>query len=1790
VVQVKTDVQDSRSEAILGTRPSAPGYRRRIQADAGLLTDLNIAFRETARRRGLCARPSLLALLSAIGVAGASLALPSVAQATCVVSGVTVQCHATTTTDTTYPAGPPNDRDYPGAAGVPIQLTVDPGVIVNGYGLSVSNTGVGGVTVTNGGTISVDVGNTPTAGGTAALTMKAAGGPITYTGGGVANNGVGDGVDAIETAGASSVNLVIGGGVSSAAGEGVKVRDTTAGGAISVTTGTVTALTAGQDGIDVQAQSLTGGVTIKANGDVQAGNAGLVGAIIQGAAVGDISVTGATIEARFGVDAENFGSGATSVAVGNVTATSGDAVFALATGGNVTVTTGSASSTGNTAIIARQTKAVGAGVIQVTANGAVSGTVGVEATNSGTGATSVTTGAAVTGTFAEGIKATGNGAVSIAVSGAVTGATAGLTLTGGTGGAGNIQVTGTGGFVGGTGNGATIQNNGSGTVNFNISGATSSAGGEGVKVRDTTAGGAISVTTGTVTALTAGQDGIDVQAQSLTGGVTIKANGDVQAGNAGLVGAIIQGAAVGDISVTGATIEARFGVDAENFGSGATSVAVGNVTATSGNAVFALAAGGNVTVTTGLASSTGNTAIVARQTKAVGAGVIQVTANGAVSGTVGVDVINSGIGAISVTTAGAVSGTTGDGISLVDTTGAINLTTNGAVSSTNSDGIFVSSLGGAITAVSNGTVTGDWAVQMTNSGAAGTINYTANANVTGTNGGIQLLTDAGSDSLTLGAGVTVRGGTTDAVQVIASTSGAVSVTGGTGDLLSNGGDGVNAQSGSGSVTVNLAGTVGAGTVIGADGIHASIGAGTGALSISATSVHAVGDGVDAFNNGTGLVSVTTTGAITSNTGTGIVTRAHGAGTTTITTTGGTVTGGAGHGIDAVTTGGGAIVVTTDAVTGTGAGRDGISAVSNGGSNITVHTNGVVIGGAGAGVGINAASSGGGGSVSVTTVGNVSGGIGIVASSTGAGAVSVLDTHVGDTVTGSVGDGVHASSAGSGAVTVGSSTVSRYAPAVTGATNGIEATGQSTVSVFAGAAVTGATDTGIRADAGTGASTVVANTNVVGGLTGIEASATGAGLVSVTNNGTVIGDGAVGISASNTGAGGVLVTVNNNVNDASSLGKGIVTNSAAGGAININSTALTPHAVTGLGDATHAIIDVTSGAAATTTIHNSANSTITSVNATPAAYGDFAIKGTGGNVVVNNDGRLNGRVNFAALSVGANAAINNTSSQSWHTTGTSTFSAGNDLVNNTGLIATNAGGAATTLDFGAGTDTLANAASGTIVVGEIQGAPAAPGLGTVSTLTVSNLETFTNAGLIVFGSNDTVNTDHQTNDHLLAAGAAYTGSGNSLLSMDAYLMGTSQTSCTNASSVADCMAVGSTAGASKIKIFDTAGAFGGNNPTGILLVGVTGANNANFTLDPTSSFYAIHNGVGVLAKGLFFYALQNTANGTALISHPDNQAYQFTSLATNAQNLWYAMAPWQDRQADLRDTTLPRASGEQAFEPGVWLKAVGDWSTRTRSASLIAPFTFDLSSTQNDVGIIGGVDAAKHSVMASGDVLLGGASVGYVNSQVDYKNSPTHDKYSGVTLAAYGTYLRDRFYVDGMLKADFLRVGHSDATLAPGGYSQTVNGTTVGGQVEAGMRYAVGPGTLEPLGSLAYVSSRIGDFGVPGAVIHSGSNDSFRGSLGLRYAGVLATTESYQLKLAGEARVWDEFKANNNTLFQTGGPDLTLQDKFSGAFGEVGGSLNLFSKDGRSSAFLNTSVKFKSDYTSEGLRVGFRYQW
>ncbi|WP_090700023.1 MULTISPECIES: autotransporter domain-containing protein [unclassified Beijerinckia] len=1036
---------------------------------------------------------------SAVGIvafAGSAFLFSPDAEAACVVGATTVQCDTTSTTDTSFPTAPPNDRNYVGNLAVPVQLTIDPGAAVSGFGLAISNVANGGVTVTNGGTISVDAGNTPTAGGTAALSVTATGGPIIYTGGAIINNGVGNAFDVSQN-GAGTTNINITGNVIAVAGEGIVVRDTAAGGNISVTTGAVTALTAGKDGIDVQTSSTSANVTIVANGDIKAGNAGIVGAIFPAVGTGNIDITAnGAIDARFGVDAENFGTGSTTVkTVGPVTATTGTGVFAQSTGGNVSVTTGAVSSTGNTAIVARQNSAAGPGTIGVTANGNVSGTTGIEATNSGTGAITVITGGTVTGTFAEGIIATGKGAVDVQVAGTVTGATRGLTLVGGTGGTGNISVTGTGGFVGGTGDAANIQNDGSGTVTVNISGASSSTAGEGILVRDTAAGGNISVTTGAVTALTAGKDGIDVQTSSTSANVTIVANGDIKAGNAGIVGAIFPAVGTGNINITAnGAIDARFGVDAENFGTGSTTVkTVGPVTATTGTGVFAQSTGGNVSVTTGAVNSTGNTAIVARQTSAAAPGTISVTTNGNVSGTTGIEATNSGTGAITVITGGTVTGTFAEGI-IATGKGAVDVQVAGTVTGATRGLTLVGGTGG----------TGNISVTGTGGFVGGTGDA---ANIQNDGSGTVTVNISGASSSTAGEGILVRD---------TAAGGAISVTTGAVTALTAGKDGIDVQTSSTSANVTIVanGDIKAGNagIVGA--IFPAVG--TGNIDITANGAIDARFGVDAENFGTGTTTVKTVGPVTATTGNGVFALATG-GNVSVTT--GAVS----------STGNTAIVARqnnaaapgTISVTANGnvSGTTGIEASNSGTGAITVITGGTVTGTFAEGIIAT-----GKGAVDVQVAGTVTGatrGLTLVGGFGGTGNISVTGTGG---FVGGTGDAANIQNDGSGTVTVNISGASSSTAGEGIVVRDTAAGGDISVTTGAVTALTAGKDgIDVQTSSTSANVTIVANGDIKAGNAGIVGAilaGAATGNVNVTANGAI--DARFGIDAETFGAGSTTV--------------------------------------------------------------------------------------------------------------------------------------------------------------------------------------------------------------------------------------------------------------------------------------------------------------------------------------------------------------------------------------------------------------------------------------------------------------------------------------------------------------------------------------------------------------------------------------------------------------------------------------------------------------------------------------------
>jgi uncharacterized protein with beta-barrel porin domain len=275
-------------------------------------------------------------------------------------------------------------------------------------------------------------------------------------------------------------------------------------------------------------------------------------------------------------------------------------------------------------------------------------------------------------------------------------------------------------------------------------------------------------------------------------------------------------------------------------------------------------------------------------------------------------------------------------------------------------------------------------------------------------------------------------------------------------------------------------------------------------------------GINARNNGTGALTITANGNVSSSHGVGIYAINKGAAALTITANG-NVSGG-GIGIYA----------------------------RNYGSNVSVTTAvGTTVSGGSFGI---EAGNYGTGALTITANGNVTGtdgtnGIGITANNSSAGTNLSVTTGAGTTVSGGK-YGINASNDGTGALTVTAN------GNVTGGTGGagIQARNNRgtdlSVTTAAGTTVSGG-NYGISAfNYGHGALTITANGNVSGGsYSGIFASTYGAGLSVTTAAGTTVSGGTRGIYARNYGLGALTVTVNGNVTGAS--GDGIFARSTGG---------------------------------------------------------------------------------------------------------------------------------------------------------------------------------------------------------------------------------------------------------------------------------------------------------------------------------------------------------------------------------------------------------------------------------------------------------------------------------------------------------------------------------------------------------------------------------------------------------------------------------------------------------------------
>lgn len=1658
-----------------------------------------------------------------------------------------------------------------GEAGAGIDASTNTGAINVDVDGNVSATATGVLATSVSGNLDVDTAvGTTVAGGTGGISATTGGvGTINIDTNGSVSGGAGAGIAAAGGTGTVTVNTFadVSGTAGIDAGGGGVVNVTSSGGTITATAGSgiVTSAGAATTVNNSDAINATGGVGISAaaanavsvnNSGAIAGTAvhGIVGSSSGATAAGVfIDNTGAVGSSVNGVDGFGVvGVISNAASTGNITVLNNASVYSDTHGvgaqsfglGNVTVNVG-------TATAGTTRGASGYGVFGITTNAASTGTVeinvgansvieagvgGVYAANAGTGASTITIGDNVSIDPDDfGVQASGAGEQNIVL-----------------------------------GNNVVVDiNNTDGDATAVGLWASSTAAAD-VAVGDPT----VEITAGTGLVITV-DDGAGAEAD---GGAGILAQTVGTASSQITVGDGLSITMVGDSSVGVGAISDDGDIEID-IGTGTISVTGGNGVDSAGN--YPGSAG------IGAISDGGSIDIVSNATI--------ILTNGPGLDASGIHGSTTGAGSVTITSGGTIS-SSDVGINGESVDGAVLINQNAAVTATNV-GVQAESTGtGTVTVASTASVTSTAFDGISAVGDTGAVTVTTVAGTTITSGddGISAIITDGAAA----ADVTVTNNA--AINANQSSGGGYGIyawNNGTGDtIVGNNGAlggsavyGIVAGANTGTVDIDNAGTIGsAGNPVAQDGIYGYVAGGAGDVSITnlATGViWAEDQGIYGFAGGTGGVGISNAAAIGGSANNGIFGQAA-VGSVVVINAGAIGSNGdnvAGDGIYAEVLGGAGGVFVQNINAAIWADGSGIVADADGSGTMTVINSGVVNAGAS---GISADANGG-----VSTVTNsaaiTAGNDGIQSFNTGTGTITVTNSAA---IT-AASDGID-TSGDDGA------TIITNSAAISAGDTGIEAdndTGAITVTNNAGGTIT-ATGDGIRASANGGAVTVTTNATVSGGADGVETNNTGAAVSTVNVNANVTSSGAgnAGILASTTGNGLVDVNVANNVVVASTAGSAVRTSSNGGTvAVDLGTGGVGALATTvrGLGTGANSwVVDLNNAAGGTTTLNIASNTTVRSNDNTVGGYDDLAIRGIGGSVVVNNAGRLNGRVNFAGLT--GNVVFNNTSGLSWHTTGASVFSGGADVLNNsaTGVIFTNAGGVATSFDFGAGADTFTQA--GLLVVGEpAQGA---------ATLTITNLEAWNNSGSIAFGSSATTlagaASDGFANDKIDMGSGTFTGSGNSRLFMDANLGAVTQTDCSVALTAADCFDLtgASTAGSTTIRFNDISGnAFGAFNPTGIVVVDVTGAGATaagNFSLlagqplwraDPNSAD-------GVLDKGLFFYDLTLDGKQHKLVGLPDGEAFEFTTMGQAAQAAWYTTTgTWFDRQADLRDQLDDSEAGA-----GVWMKITGSAADRDLISSYElfgVTYNFDTSYDQQTISVIGGIDFVGAS-SADGQWVIGGMA-GYVDSDVNFDASPTTASMEGLVIGVYGTFVNKGWFVDGVIAGNLMDLDYQAPTLAPApGNIFAGQVDSWGGQAEGGYSFALGgTGFFEPLVSLSYVRTEIDALTVPGAVINWDDQTSLRGSLGARIGGT-AAMDTFDAKFSVTGRIWNEFEGENELIIDSAGPDLGLTDDFSGSFGEISGSINLFSNKAAFSAFLNAGVKFKDDYQSTDATLGFRWRW
>jgi hypothetical protein len=361
-----------------------------------------------------------------------------------------------------------------------------------------------------------------------------------------------------------------------------------------------------------------------------------------------------------------------------------------------------------------------------------------------------------------------------------------------------------------------------------------------------------------------------------------------------------------------------------------------------------------------------------------------------------------------------------------------------------------------------------------------------------------------------------------------------------------------------------------------------------------------------------------------------------------------------------------------------------------------------------------------------------------------------------------------------------------------------------------------------------------------------------------------------------------------------------------------------------------------------------------------------------------------------------------------------------------------------------------------------------------------------------------------------------------------------------------------------------------------------AGGADATLTGGKSIALIKVGAGSTA-GAFTLAASNIgfiqygldydpASGTyGLLGTAGSAVYRGLKVSEGAAAAWYQSGDvWTAHMAGLRDSAA--AGGDTGKK--LWGQAFGQVDHRDEVRD-IAGTAHDLGYKQDHVGGQLGYELGQRGRLAFG------VTAGYLKSTLDYSGAAEKIAYGVVNFGGYAGYKAGILFANALVKYDRLRVSADSDAL---GYSDKFAGSGLGAQIEAGARFGSAALFAEPVASLAWHRTDLGDLKALGQSITFDTSNGLRGKIGGKIGGSRKLASGSSLIYYGGANLVHEFAGEDGVTLLSGGTSEHLPNAAIKTYGQGVLGLSLRSA-GRISGFVEGNANFGGDYKGGGGRVG-----